>query len=91
MAVPDFQTIMRPLLAVHADELDHGVATVRAHVGDHFGLSEEDLGGASETTSESHRTGKSKAAPRRPNIAPRPNADAPKPRMSPNIRVKIRK
>lgn len=40
MAVPDFQTIMRPLLALHADGLEHAVASVRAQVADHFELAE---------------------------------------------------
>jgi restriction system protein len=42
MAVPDFQTIMRPLLAHHADGEDHEIAATRLALADDFGLSEED-------------------------------------------------
>ena len=43
MAVPDFQTIMRPLLALLADEQEHSVTEIRAHLADHFSLTQEDL------------------------------------------------
>lgn len=42
MAVPDFQTIMRPLLAFHADGEEHEVATTRGLVADFFDLSPEE-------------------------------------------------
>lgn len=42
MAVPDFQTIMRPLLAMHADGAEHEIAATRMELADEFGLSEED-------------------------------------------------
>ncbi|HEX6205648.1 MAG TPA: restriction endonuclease [Solirubrobacterales bacterium] len=42
MAVPDFQTIMRPLLVLHADGQEHEVAATRNGVADHFDLSPED-------------------------------------------------
>jgi restriction system protein len=44
MAVPDFQTIMRPLLVCHADGEDHEIAVTRGEVADHFGLGSEDRG-----------------------------------------------
>jgi restriction system protein len=42
MAVPDFQTIMRPLLAAHEDGAEHEIAATRAILADEFGLSAED-------------------------------------------------
>jgi restriction system protein len=42
MAVPDFQTFMRPLLAYHADGEEHEIAATRAALADHFELSEDD-------------------------------------------------
>lgn len=42
MPVPDFQTIMRPLLTLHADGQEHEVAATRTGVADHFDLSPED-------------------------------------------------
>lgn len=42
MAVPDFQTIMRPLLAYHADSENHEIAATRSALADEFGLSNED-------------------------------------------------
>jgi len=36
VAVPDFQTIMRPLLALHADGHDHAAASLRSALADHF-------------------------------------------------------
>lgn len=43
MAVPDFQTIMRPLLVGVSDGNDHEMASIRASVAAHFGLSDDDL------------------------------------------------
>lgn len=43
MSVPDFQTIMRPLLAFHADGHEHEVAATRHAIADHFNLGPEDL------------------------------------------------
>lgn len=42
MAVPDFQTIMRPLLALHGDGEEHELAATRTGLADHFNLTEED-------------------------------------------------
>jgi len=42
VAVPDFQTIMRPLLELNADGQEHTVSTLRAQLGEHFELSIED-------------------------------------------------
>jgi restriction system protein len=42
MSVPDFQTIMRPLLAHHADGEEHEIADTRLALADEFGLSEEE-------------------------------------------------
>ena len=42
MAVPDFQTIMRPLLAHHADGEEHEIGATRLALADVFGLSDED-------------------------------------------------
>jgi len=43
MAVPDFQTVMRPLLASVADGVEHRMIDIRAALADHFQLTEEDL------------------------------------------------
>src|SRR3954471_16991426 len=42
MAVPDFQTIMRPLLELHADSTEHEIAATREQVADHFGLTSDE-------------------------------------------------
>jgi restriction system protein len=42
MPVPDFQTIMRPLLANHSDGEEHEIAITRSNLADHFELSPED-------------------------------------------------
>jgi restriction system protein len=42
MAVPDFQTFMRPLLAHHADGEEHEIAATRAALANHFQLTEDD-------------------------------------------------
>lgn len=42
MPVPDFQTIMRPLLECHADGAEHEIAATRAQIADYFALSPED-------------------------------------------------
>ena len=42
MAVPDFQTIMSPLLVLMADGVEHGLAEVIDTLGDRLGLSPED-------------------------------------------------
>lgn len=42
MAVPDFQTLMRPLLAIHDDGDEHAIASTREAVAQTFDLSEED-------------------------------------------------
>jgi restriction system protein len=42
MGVPDFQTIMRPLLAQHADGEEHEIGTTRTKLADEFGLGDED-------------------------------------------------
>ena len=43
MAVPDFQTLMRPLLVVLADGEDHAIKSVRAELAAHFSLTTEEL------------------------------------------------
>jgi restriction system protein len=43
MAIPDFQTIMRPMLAMLADDEDHTVKEVRERLADHFALTQEEL------------------------------------------------
>jgi restriction system protein len=43
MAVPDFQTIMQPLLAQFADGDEHPVATARDELASHFRLTSEEL------------------------------------------------
>lgn len=42
MAVPDFQTLMRPLLALHDDGAEHEIADTRERLAGEFELSEED-------------------------------------------------
>lgn len=42
MAVPDFQTIMRPLLDLHGDGEEHEIATTHGQVADFFDLSPEE-------------------------------------------------
>lgn len=42
MAVPDFQTLMRPLLAVHEDGQEHEIAATRSQLADEFQLSADD-------------------------------------------------
>ena len=43
MAVPDFQTLMRPTLAILSDGNEHSVEDLRTHIAESFGLSESDL------------------------------------------------
>ena len=43
MAIPDFQTIMRPLLAMVADEQEHTATEIREHLAGEFALTEEEL------------------------------------------------
>jgi restriction system protein len=43
MAVPDFQTIMRPLLVTLDDGQDHAITAVRARLATEFNLTEEEL------------------------------------------------
>ncbi len=43
MAVPDFQTVMRPLLVAVSDGGEHRMVDIRAALADHFQLSDEDL------------------------------------------------
>ena len=43
MAVPDFQTLMRPLLALAEDGEPHAIADLRGSLAEQFELSEEDL------------------------------------------------
>jgi restriction system protein len=42
MAVPDFQTVMLPLLVLMGDGAEHGLAEVFETLGDRLGLSPED-------------------------------------------------
>ncbi|MGH2963921.1 MAG: winged helix-turn-helix domain-containing protein [Solirubrobacterales bacterium] len=42
MAVPDFQTLMRPLLAQTEDGGEHNIARIRGALADQFPLSDED-------------------------------------------------
>jgi restriction system protein len=42
MAIPDFQTVMRPLLAVVSDGREYSVAETLERLADHFKLSEEE-------------------------------------------------
>lgn len=43
MAVPDFQTLMRPILVELSDGQDHANASLRAHLAEYFSLTPEDL------------------------------------------------
>lgn len=43
MSVPDFQTLMRPVLVAVADGEDHPVSWVRSTLAEHFSLSDADL------------------------------------------------
>jgi hypothetical protein len=43
MAVPDFQTIMGPMVAMLGDRQEHSVTELRARLADHFSLTPEDL------------------------------------------------
>jgi restriction system protein len=43
MAVPDFQTIMGPMLAMLGDRQERSVTELRARLADHFSLTPEDL------------------------------------------------
>lgn len=43
MAVPDFQTFMRPLLALTEDGQPHAISDLRGSLAEQFALSEEDL------------------------------------------------
>lgn len=40
--MPDFQTLMRPLLAHHEDGEEHEIGATRSALADEFGLSDED-------------------------------------------------
>lgn len=42
MSIPDFQTLMRPVLELHADGADHESAAVVAAMADHFELSADE-------------------------------------------------
>jgi len=42
MPIPDFQSLMRPLLEAHADGSEHRNRDLVAQLADHFGLSEEE-------------------------------------------------
>ena len=43
MAIPDFQSIMRPVLAMCADDQDHAVKEIRERLAEHFALTPEEL------------------------------------------------
>jgi restriction system protein len=43
MTIPAYDTMFRPMLALHADGLEHQRASVRAALAEHFQLSQEDL------------------------------------------------
>ena len=43
MAVPDFQTLMRPVLVVLSDGRDHAIGAIRADLADKFALSQSDV------------------------------------------------
>lgn len=43
MAVPDSQTIMRPMLVLLADGAEQPVASLRGRLVEHFGLTPEEL------------------------------------------------
>lgn len=42
MAIPDYQTLMRPVLAAHEDGEEHAISAVRAMLADAFGLTENE-------------------------------------------------
>ena len=42
MAVPDYQTFMRPLLLLAADGMEHGINNAIGELAEEFGLSEAD-------------------------------------------------
>jgi restriction system protein len=43
VAIPDFHTIMLPVLAMLADDQEHAVTEIRERLADHFSLSQEEL------------------------------------------------
>jgi restriction system protein len=43
MAVPDFQSLMRPLLEILADGKDHSIRSIRRDLANHFSLSQDDV------------------------------------------------
>jgi restriction system protein len=43
MAIPDFQTIMRPVLEMVADDQEHTAREIRERMANHFSLSPEEL------------------------------------------------
>ena len=43
MPVPDFQTLMRPVLVVLANDEDRASSEIRAAIADQFSLTEHDL------------------------------------------------
>lgn len=43
MAVPDFQSLMRPLLEILADDGDHSIRSIREDLTSHFALGQEDV------------------------------------------------
>jgi hypothetical protein len=43
MAIPAYETMLRPMLALHADGLELERAPIRAALTEHFHLSEDDL------------------------------------------------
>lgn len=43
MAVPDFQSLMRPLLEILSDDSDHSIRSIRQALASHFSLTEADI------------------------------------------------
>ena len=43
MAIPDFQTVFRPLLVAYADGAPQKIVDVETQLGDEFGLTAEEL------------------------------------------------
>ena len=43
MPVPDFQTLMRPILVVLDDGQDHVIKAIRTDLAEHFSLSQADI------------------------------------------------
>lgn len=43
MAIPDFQTLMRPILAIHEDGARHRTSEVREAMAQAFGLTPDEL------------------------------------------------